>query len=122
MEHVLCFQRRLYHMKRKFMVRNKTTPLGIVEDWWDRMEEQMRGAPHAHILVWFQTRAQEMFEGWLKLNAIDRTTAPSAGLRQRPRDQQVEKLGRNMYQEDNMYHKAKVARVVAEMARPFVSG
>jgi len=122
MEHVLCFQRRLYHMKKKFMVRNKTTPLGIVEDWWDRMEEQMRGAPHAHILVWFQTRAQEMFEGWLKLNAIDRATAPSAGLRQRPRDQQVEKLGRKMYQEDNMYHKAKVARVVAEMARPFVSG
>ena len=36
LEHVLSFQRRVHHMKQKFMVRNKTTPLGILSDWWDR--------------------------------------------------------------------------------------
>ena len=36
LEHVLSFQRRLHHMKAKFMVRNHLTPLGILQDWWDR--------------------------------------------------------------------------------------
>ena len=36
LEHVLSFQRRVHHMKSKFMVRNQLTPLGIVNDWWDR--------------------------------------------------------------------------------------
>ena len=36
LEHVLSFQRRVHHMKSKFMVRNHLTPLGIFQDWWDR--------------------------------------------------------------------------------------
>ena len=36
LEHVLSFQRRVHHMKAKFMVRNSSTPLGILHDWWDR--------------------------------------------------------------------------------------
>ena len=36
-EHVLSFQRRVYHMKKKFMVRNQLTPLGRMVDWWDTM-------------------------------------------------------------------------------------
>ena len=47
-EHVLSFQRRVYHMKKKFMVRNQRTPLGRLVDWWDRTEAQMRAALHAH--------------------------------------------------------------------------
>ena len=121
-EHVLSFQRRMFHMKKKFMVRGKQTPLGVAEDWWDRTEEQMRAALHAHTLVWFESRAAEIDVGWKKLDAIERASAHSVGLRQRPRDQTVAPLEGPMYQEDNMYHKAKVARVVAEMARPFVRG
>ena len=122
LEHVLSFQRRMFHMKKKFMVRGKQTPLGVAEDWWDRTEEQMRGALHAHTLVWFESRAAEIDVGWKKLGAVERASAHSVGLRQRPRDQAVEQLKGPKYQEDNMYHKAKVARVVAEMARPFVRG
>ena len=56
LEHVLSFQRRVYHMKKQFMVRNKITPLGRLIDWWDRTEAQMRAALHSHILCWLQTR------------------------------------------------------------------
>ena len=56
LEHVLSFQRRVYHMKQKFMVRNRITPVGRLIDWWDRTEAQMRAALHAHILCWFQRR------------------------------------------------------------------
>ena len=36
LEHVLSYQRRLHAMKAKFMTRNRRTPLGILQDWWDR--------------------------------------------------------------------------------------
>ena len=36
LEHVLSFQRRVLHTKRVFMHRGQRTPLGIVEDYWDR--------------------------------------------------------------------------------------
>lgn len=38
LEHVLSFQRRLLAIKKAFLVRGKKTPLGIIEDYWDRTE------------------------------------------------------------------------------------
>lgn len=38
LEHVLSFQRRVLHTKRVFMHRGQRTPLGVVEDYWDRTE------------------------------------------------------------------------------------
>ena len=57
MEHVLSHQRRVTATKKKFMQRGKRTPLGIVKEWWDRTEAQMRAALHQHILVYFKRRA-----------------------------------------------------------------
>ena len=36
LEHVMSFQRRVVACKREFLARQKKTPLGIVEDYWDR--------------------------------------------------------------------------------------
>ena len=38
LEHVLSFQRRVLHTKKAFLHRGHRTPLGIVEDYWDRTE------------------------------------------------------------------------------------
>ena len=35
-EHVLSYQRRIAAPKEQFMRRNKLTPLGIVQDFWER--------------------------------------------------------------------------------------
>ena len=43
-EHVLSYQRRIQATKEYFMRRNKKTPLGIVQDRWDRTQAQMRAA------------------------------------------------------------------------------
>ena len=51
LEHVLSFQRRLNHMKQKFMIRNQRTPLGILHDWWDRTLIHV-GRWHAHGKSW----------------------------------------------------------------------
>ena len=42
-EHVLSYQRRIAATKEHFMRRNVMTPLGILQDWWDRgwIEEQI---------------------------------------------------------------------------------
>ena len=56
LEHVLSFQRRVKALKDQFFKRGESTPLGKVQDYWDRTEAQMRGALHAHILVWFLRR------------------------------------------------------------------
>ena len=48
LEHVLSYQRRINATKESFMKRNKITPLGILIDWWDRTEAQMRAI---HICV-----------------------------------------------------------------------
>ena len=45
-EHVLSYQRRIQATKEHFMRRNRKTPLGIIQDWWDRTEAQMRAALH----------------------------------------------------------------------------
>ena len=75
----------------------------------------MRAALHSHILCWFQRRRAEA----PVLQAVPRT-APGTEPKQRPRAQKVEPL--TEYQEDNMYHRAEVARVVTEMVRPHVEG
>ncbi len=36
LEHVLSYQRRVHAIKFNFMTKNAETPLGIVQDWWDR--------------------------------------------------------------------------------------
>ena len=36
LEHVMSFQRRVVACKREFLARQKKTPLGIVEDYWDK--------------------------------------------------------------------------------------
>ena len=46
LEHVLSYQRRVAATKEAFMRRGKRTPLGILIDWWDRTEAQMRAALH----------------------------------------------------------------------------
>ena len=117
-EHVLSFQRRVYHMKKKFMVRNRLTPLGRLVDWWDRTEAQMRAALHAHILCWFQLRPDK---GEPHLGKVTRS-APGTDPTQRPRAQVVEPFPDGKYREDNVYHKAEVARITTEMVRPFVNG
>ena len=38
MEHVLSYQRRVHATKTSFLKRNVMTPLGIVKDWWDRIQ------------------------------------------------------------------------------------
>jgi hypothetical protein len=38
LEHVLSFQKRVLYTKRTFMHRGRVTPLGIVQDYWDRTE------------------------------------------------------------------------------------
>ena len=126
LEHVLSFQRRVYNMKKKFMVRNKRTPLGRILDWWDRTEAQMRAALHSHILCWFYRRQPEcqrdnQNKRWERLDYIKRS-APGTQPKQRPRAQVVPKLDKESYQEDNMYHCTEVGRIVTEMVRPFVKG
>ena len=39
LEHVLSFQRRVLKTKQAFLHRGHRTPLGIVEDYWDRTED-----------------------------------------------------------------------------------
>ena len=97
------------------MVRNSSTPLGILQDWWDRTEAQNRAALHAHILAWFRRRRSTA----PPLPAVEQTT-PGNEQKQRPRTQKVAAFPDKDYREDNMYHHAEVARVVTEMVRPHV--
>ena len=76
----------------------------------------MRGSLHAHILCWFEKRQRP--RNYAKLGAVPRRI-PGTDNRQRPKSQEVGELSK--YQEDNLYHAAKVGRVVTEMARPDVS-
>ena len=46
LEHVLSYQRRISATKGYFMRRNQKGPLGIVRDFWDRTEAQMRAPIH----------------------------------------------------------------------------
>ena len=116
-EHVLSFQRRVHAIKTDFMKRNESTPLGWVKEWWDRTEAQMRAALHAHILTWFHAR--DVPRKYKPLDPIPRTVAGSAQ-RQRPASQCVN--AKAQYQEDDLYYKYHAGRVMAEMARPDVSG
>ncbi len=44
LEHVLSFQRRVLACKKNFLARGKRTPLGIVQDYWDRTVSPAAGA------------------------------------------------------------------------------
>ena len=89
-----------------------------------RTEAQMRAALHAHILCWFRLR-DEMKDPtpgkppYERIECVPRTV-PGTAPRQRPITQAVLPLGYT--HEDDMYHKAEMARVTAEMVRPSVSG
>ena len=84
-EYVLSFQRRVHAAKQHFMQRNKATPRGILEDWWDRTEAQARGALHAHILEWWRKRCRAEFPGYQPIAPVPRAV-PGDEPKQRPAD------------------------------------
>ena len=81
------------------------------------LEAQMRGSLHAHILCWFERR--DPIQGYRPIDPV-RRRLPGTEHRQRPQSQKVEAL--TNYQEDHVYHAAKVGRVTTEMVRPSVKG
>ena len=93
------------------------TPLGIMRDYWDRTEAQMRAALHAHILCFFKPR--EMKDDYKPLPALIRVV-PGHEPKQRPRDSVVPSLSER--HEDNVYQTHHVGPMTAEMVRPDVSG
>ena len=117
LEHVLSYQRRVAATKESFMRRGKKTPLGILSDWWDRTEAQMRAALHAHILCWFERRKKR--DDFKPVPVIERT-ALGIEPRQRPLSQKVEPL--KEFQHDTVYQQAFVGPITAEMVRPDVRG
>jgi hypothetical protein len=116
--HVIAYQRRLNAIKNEFFRRDNTTPLGKLQDWWDRTEAQQRGSLHSHILCWFEQRDLNKFTNYSALRGIPRT-APGNDCRQRPKSQHVPDL--KDYQEDNIYFHNKVARIWCECVRPYVN-
>ena len=53
---VLSHRRRVHQFKNRFLRPNSATPLGIIENYWDRVEEQTRKALHNHIPFWCRKR------------------------------------------------------------------
>jgi hypothetical protein len=41
LEHTLSFQRRVHSIKQGFLKRAVTTPLGVTQDYWDRMQREI---------------------------------------------------------------------------------
>ena len=80
----------------------------------------MRAALHAHILVWFKLRSDpskqvsERGESYQPLGSLPRT-APGTAPRQRPSEQHVPIVKDH---EHDIYHRAEMGRVNAEMVRP----
>ena len=114
-EHVQSFQRRVHALKKHFMQRNKGTPRGVLEHYWDRTEAQARGVLHAHILEWWRKRDPCRFSGHAPVDTVKRTV-PGDQPRQRHCDAPSPEMF--PFQEDNMYYHQEVARVNAEMVRP----
>ena len=113
------FQRRVQSIKREFLKRGATTPLGIPQDYWDRTEAQQRGALHAHILVWFRKRQQA--KNWQALPPNPRTVSGHGPKQQRlgsvaPQPPQPH----HALQHDSCYQLSEMARVSGEMVRPIV--
>ena len=84
-EHVLSYQRRMQSIKERFMPRHQRSPLGILEDYWDRTEAQMRGSLHAHILCWFR-RVFHLPTGYTSVPPVKRSGNKQ---KQRPQDPKV---------------------------------
>ena len=59
---------------------------------------------------------------WCEAPGKIKRTAPGTDPKQRPRAQVVPPFAKDEYREDNLYHKAEVARITTEMVRPFVGG
>ena len=119
LEHTLSFQRRVCSIKREFLKRGATTPLGIPQDYWDRTEAQQRGALHAHILVWFRKRQQA--KNWQALPPNPRSVSGHGPKQQRlgsvaPQPPQPH----HALQHDSCYQLSEMARVSGEMVRPIV--
>ena len=80
----------------------------------------MRAALHAHVLVWFKLRMdpRNLVNGkgqtYTALTSLPRT-APGTAPRQRPSEQHVPIIADH---EHDIYHKAEMGRVNAEMVRP----
>ena len=115
--HVIAYQRRLAYIKNEFFSRNFATPLGELEDWWDRTEAQQRGALHSHILMWYGKRDLKIYKNYAALPPIPRTVAGSNS-KQRAHKDVLKEL--EEYQEDNIYFHNKVARIWGECTRPYV--
>ena len=113
------FQRRVQSIKREFLKRGATTPLGIPQDYWDRTEAQQRGALHAHILVWFRKRQQA--KNWQALPPNPRTVSGHG-----PKQQSLGSVApqppqpHHALQHDSCYQLSEMARVSGEMVRPIV--
>ena len=43
LEHVLSYQRRIAAIKKRFLARGTLSPIGIVNDYWDRTEVRIAG-------------------------------------------------------------------------------
>ena len=88
----------------------------------------MRAALHAHVLCWHKLRDEKERDEKRKKEGKDPYRAlpsvprivPGTKPRQRPSSQKVPKV--TQHQEDDMYHRAHVGRVNAEMVRPDVGG
>ena len=114
LEHVLSYQRRNVAFKRNFLQRDTLTPLGIVKDWFDRTEAQMRAALHAHMLIWMKPRERNL--DYKQLPPIPRKV-PGSAQHQRPLDDK-NPVPSFKHQEDSLYHTVYVNRISTEMARP----
>ena len=100
-EHVLSYQRRIQSVKEYFLRRNRKSPLGILKEYIDRTEAQMRGSLHAHIVCWFRKMKLTKKE-YQPIPVIPRSRKNQG---QRPCDESPLKTD-GKCQEDDMYYKA----------------
>ncbi len=125
-EHVISYQKRMLAFKQMFMQRHKRTCRGWLEDFFERVEAQVRGALHSHILEWWKKRcfqqrpvAIDPVKTWSEEDGKYLTRAVrGAGQKQRPKTSEA--VAVEPYQEDEVYYQHHAARVIAELVRPDV--
>ena len=103
---VVSFQHRTHVLKHHFLRRHRRTPLGISTNHWDRTEAQKRHALHAHIPWWAKRR-------WPTPGYKARPPIPEKAARVAPTLSPKEANA-----EDDVYYKAEMARIIAELVRP----
>ena len=52
LEHVLSYQRRVKAVKESFLKRGVVTPLGVVNDFWDRTDRRRNSSLPSHVRFW----------------------------------------------------------------------